>query len=213
VKNRAVTLNLTDEEKIPFLTSPALGQRTRPVGAQHSMAAPQHDEFGFKRLSSENWLTPDSIWNVFTPPEPPLTQAETWGRDVLALSLDPAVPLTIRKLYEPARGALLYGLLYYPLLTLGTEQIFRVLEAAVSNKCATLDAPPKVKDFGPKLDWLLKMETINQNQHSLWHIMRELRNDASHPRDQSIFDPNLTLQMLRSAVELIDSLFVQNSAN
>ena len=177
------------------------------------MTTAQFEEFGFKRLTLENWLMPDPVWDVFALPEPPLTQAEAWVRDVLALSLDPVVPVAIQKLYETARGALLYGLLYYPLLTIGTEQIFRVLEAAVLNKCAALDGPPKVKSFFGKLNWLLKTDAINPDQHDLWDTMRELRNHASHPREQNIFDPNTALQMLRSAVELIDSLFVQNGVN
>jgi hypothetical protein len=44
--------------------------------------------------------------------------------------------------------------MFYPLLTIGTEQIFRALEAAVTNKCVAMNAPRKKKTFIDKIEWL-----------------------------------------------------------
>jgi hypothetical protein len=52
------------------------------------------------------------------------------------------VPLNIRKLFETARGNLIYSLMFYPLLTLGAEQLFRVLETSASAKCKEVNASP-----------------------------------------------------------------------
>ena len=38
--------------------------------------------------------------------------------------------------------------------------------------------------------------------------MRQLRNHTSHPKEQFIYDPNMTLEMLRVSAELISALFL-----
>jgi hypothetical protein len=50
-------------------------------------------------------------------------------------------PKDIINLFEVARGCLLYGYFYYPLYTIGIENLYRVLEGAVSRKCKSLNAP------------------------------------------------------------------------
>ena len=90
----------------------------------------------------ENWLTVDPVWDAFGKSEP-----SEWVHDLLKVNLDPVVPLAIRKLFETARGTLVYGRMFYPLLTIGTEQVFRVLEAAATNKCMAMNAPAEIKKF------------------------------------------------------------------
>jgi hypothetical protein len=68
------------------------------------MTASQFNEFGFKRLSVENWLTVDPVWGVFVNPPEVLNPSEGWVHDVLKPNLDPVVPPAIRKLFETARG-------------------------------------------------------------------------------------------------------------
>jgi hypothetical protein len=168
------------------------------------MKASQSNKFGFKRLSLENWLRVDPVWDAFGMSE----SSEAWVHDLLKPNLDPVVPLPIRKLFETARGTVVYSLMFYPLLTIGTEQIFRVLEAAVTNKCIAMNAPSKVKRlFDKKIKWLSETGAIAQVQYIRWDTIRQLRNIASHPRDQNIFDPNMALRMLNDATELINELF------
>ena len=64
-------------------------------------ASSQINEFGFKRLNSENRLTVDPVWDAFANSEP-----SKWVHDLLKVNLDPVVPLPIRKLFETARGTL-----------------------------------------------------------------------------------------------------------
>ena len=112
-------------------------------------------EFGFKRLSLENWQAIDPVWGLaFGELEP-----SEWVRDVLKYDLNPVVPLAVRRLFETARGTLVYGLMFYPLLTIGTEQLSRVKEAAVINKCRAMNAP-KIRRFQDTIKWLLKNNAI-----------------------------------------------------
>jgi hypothetical protein len=167
------------------------------------MTASQSNKFGFKRLSLENWLRIDPVWDAFGMSE----SSEAWVHDLLKANLDPVVPLPIRKLFETARGTLVYSLMFYPLLTIGTEQIFRVLEAAVTNKCIAMNAPSKLKRFVDKVKWLSETGEIAHVQYIRWDTIRQLRNIASRPRDQNIFDPNMALRMLNDTTELINELF------
>ncbi len=164
--------------------------------------------FGFKRLTVENWQTPDPIWQFFAHPigEP----ARTWVQDVISHDLMPTVPLAVRRLFEVARGSLVYGWFFYPLLTVGTEQLFRVLEAAISHKCDVLNSPKKSKTFDEKVKWLHKVGQFSNTQHYRWDNARQLRNHTSHPKDQMIFDPNGAMEVLCMSVTLIDDLFRQN---
>jgi hypothetical protein len=55
-------------------------------------------EIGFKRLTPENWLEPDSVMRVFR------YSAEEWVHDITAVRLSEDVPLEVRKLFAAARG-------------------------------------------------------------------------------------------------------------
>jgi len=162
--------------------------------------------FGFKRLTSENWLAADPVWQHFSHP-PFADPATAWADDVLKHELTPAVPLPLRKMFEVGRGALMYGFLFYPLLTLGTDQLFRVLEAAINAKCEASHAPARVKRSSEKLNWLAEKKHISEAQHKRWDTARLLRNHSTHARDQYIYDPTMASDMLRLTVELTNELF------
>jgi hypothetical protein len=164
-------------------------------------------EFGFKRLSVENWLTVDPAWSGVVMPSSLPDASEAWVFDIVRAALADDIPLSIRKLFETARGTLVYSLMFYPLLTLGSEQLFRVLEASVSLKCKELAAPPKIKTFEHKINWLAENGAMATEHKSRWHSIRHLRNDASHPRDQNIYGPAMALKILDAAVELVSTLF------
>jgi hypothetical protein len=134
--------------------------------------------------------------------------SDAWVHDLVQTELDPAVPVPIRKLFEIARGTLVYSLMFYPLLTVGTEQMFRVFDAAVSAKCKAMQAPAKVQRFADKIKWLGEQAVIPPEQQPRWDAIRHLRNQASHPTDQSILPPAEALTILDVAVELINPLFV-----
>lgn len=168
----------------------------------------QVEELGFKRLDNDNWLTADPIWRAFAMPPDGSTHEDAWINDIMQFSLAAGVPIEIRKLFEIARGALVYGLLFYPLLTLGTEQLMRVHEAATFLKCRALSAPSgETSKFDHQIKWLVKQGAISREGQRRWDAVRLLRNHASHPKDQTILDPNMALSMLEGTVELINGLF------
>jgi hypothetical protein len=166
------------------------------------------DDIGFKRLSLENWLTPDTAWSGVLMSYSSPNQCEGFVYDLCEKHLDVSVPLPVRKLFETARGALVYGVVFYPLLTLGAEQLLRVFETAVSMKCELMNAP-EIWKFSQKISWLVKHSAIPRIDEDRWDIVVRLRNEASHPKDQQIFNLAMTLTILDLAAELINPLFVE----
>lgn len=171
-----------------------------------SSASP-FNESGYKHLTLENWLTVDPAWSGVVMSSSRPDPSDAWVYDLIQTELDPAVPLSIRKLFEIARGTLVYSLMFYPLLTLGTEQMFRVFDAAISAKCKEMKAPSKVQRFADKIKWLGERAVISPEQQSRWNAIRHLRNEGSHPSDQGILPPGEALNVLDIAVELINPLF------
>ena len=172
-----------------------------------SSALPRN-EYGYKRLALENWLMVDPAWSGVVMSGSRPDPSEAWVYDLVQTELAPAVPLSICKLFEMARGTLVYSLTFYPLLALGTEQMFRVFDAAVSAKCKAMPAPSKLKHFADKIKWLGERAVISPEQQIHWNAIRHLRNLASHPTDQSILPHGEALNVLDIAVELITSLFL-----
>ncbi len=78
-----------------------------------------------------------------------------WLKVITAPILDESVPEEVTDLYEAARGALVYGYLFYPLYDLGTGQLFRVAEAAVIHKCKAMGIPVRIKRFHDRIEWLV----------------------------------------------------------
>jgi hypothetical protein len=158
-------------------------------------------------MTVENWLTMDPAWHgvVISLSRP--DQSEGWVDDLTRTELNAAVPLPIRNLFETARGTLVYSLMFYPLLTLGAEQLFRVLEASASLKCKELAASTRVGTFEKKIEWLGEKGAITAEQQLRWNAVRHMRNEASHPKDQSIYSLGMVLPILDATVELINPLF------
>jgi len=164
-------------------------------------------EFGFKRLSLNNWLTVDAAWTGVLMSLSPLPQSEGMVNDLTQMQLDSNVPLQVRRLFETARGALVYSVLFYPLLALGAEQMLRVCETAASLKCELMSAP-EIWKFQQKIDWLIKYGAIAKIDEERWKFIVRMRNDASHPSDQKIYNLALALEIMELTIELIESLFV-----
>ncbi|HLA95120.1 MAG TPA: hypothetical protein VK612_05315 [Pyrinomonadaceae bacterium] len=166
---------------------------------------------GFKEINLENWSQPDSIHTFFVKLSPtgeglPMT-AEDWIQPLLNPRLLKTVPNDVRDLFEVARGAMIYGYYFYPLWTLGTEQMFRVVDAAVSHKCGALGAPKSKKGFADKVEWLEIMKAIASDDKETFSEIRKLRNSSSHPANQSIVSPSTAISLLRLVTKVINSIF------
>lgn len=167
----------------------------------------------FKTLTSENWLTADPTSVIFVKlSHTDGTVTQMTGEEWLALFLDPilskSVPENVRVLFEVARGSLAYGYFFYPLYTLACEQLFRVAEAAVSEKCRMLSSPKKMSRFKQKVQFLFDSQVISDQERLDWDAVREFRNSTSHPQQQMILPPGAVASLLFKIGERINKLFV-----
>lgn len=123
---------------------------------------------GFKQLTSDNWLEPepllDRLVHLSSDGHVRHISREEWAQRILLPQLVETVPAEIQDLFEVARGAMMYGYFFYPLYTLATEQLYRVVEAAVSYKYELAGGPKQLLNsqtkktkfpvFVDKIDWL-----------------------------------------------------------
>ncbi len=169
-------------------------------------------KLGIKALSLENWISPDPLMcNLVMHNKDngmiSIMSGDDWALSILEPKPAETVPIEILKLFEVARGSMLYGYFFYPLYTLALEQCYRVAEAAITEKCNQLNAPKKAKTFKDRLVYLHKTDVISKLTHDNWNAIRELRNSASHPKEQTILTPGMALGMLFQIADEVNSLF------
>ncbi|HEV7746397.1 MAG TPA: hypothetical protein VGO56_15480 [Pyrinomonadaceae bacterium] len=110
-------------------------------------------------------------------------------------------------MFEVARGSLAYGYFFYPLYTLACEQLFRIGETAVTEKCKTLGAPKKVKTFKDKAQFLMARQVISAEQFADLSAVRMFRNATSHPEQPNILPPGAVVSLLFGISEALNELF------
>lgn len=169
---------------------------------------------GFKQITQDTWLKPDRISISFLLVSPEtgvddIKKGEMYLDMILQPRLNEDVPIEVIKLYEVARGALIYGYFFYPLYTLACEQLFRVGEAAIIFRCKTFSPRLPKRTFEKKIEFLFKQRILNELEKQRWHALRELRNISSHPVDQSIYPPGPVIGILAHMAEDINSLFTE----
>ncbi len=181
------------------------------------------EDMGFKKLTPENWLKPDSVMHAFgrLSPEGKLyvPTGEEWASVVMGIEMVEGVPLEIRRLFAVAKGALCYGYFFFPLYSLASEQLSRVAEAAVAHKYNSLGGPKRVRktpesrprnaSFQDKLGYLRREGLITERDAIWWGAIREARNDASHPQDHR---PQIPVHAVGRAEELakrVNGLFAR----
>jgi len=164
----------------------------------------------YKQLHNENWLLPDPESLAYSSIELDGVvfekKPEEWIRQIFSPQLSDNVPLEVKNLFEVARGALVYGFLYFPLYTLAAEQLFRVAETAITLKCVLLNCPQK-RTFEKKLNWLKERGVLSTIEEKSWQKVRKYRNASSHPDDQEMFPPGWAIDFLFYITENINKLF------
>jgi hypothetical protein len=154
--------------------------------------------FGFKELTLDNWRQPDPVSAGYVGVFPLDGQlrsltGDDWAYHILAIPLSEAVPDELRRLFEVARGTMLYGWYFYPAYTLASEQVLRVAEAAVARRCRDLGAPACRKRFEQQLAWLSGHGVLSGEDVDQWDAIRHLRNFVSHASDQNILPPGMVI--------------------
>lgn len=161
--------------------------------------------YNFKRISVGNWNRVDETFAYVMAG----LSLEWYVAGALQPQLLASVPEEVRALFEVARGSMIYGVFFYPLLTLGSEQCHRVAEAAVAAKCKAVmpvGAGKKFTSFKENVEKLIAAGLVVHNVDR-WRLVVKLRNHASHPASQSIASPGMALTTLMDTVECINGLF------
>jgi hypothetical protein len=160
-------------------------------------------DLGMKAISPENWCEPDPTnamlgWS----PNPEAVVAE-----LMRPQLSARVPLDLAQLFETARGAMCYGLLFYPLWTVGAEQLFRVMEAAVRVRCQELQATGRdLHNFKAMIEFL--EATVPASVAGInWDGIRFRRNEAAHPKFQTFMGPALAMPVVEPVADALNRLF------
>lgn len=166
-----------------------------------------------KIVDGNNWLKADPISAVLmtintTTGIAEVMSGEDWVSIFSNVSLTNEVPECVRELFEVARGSLAYGYFFYPLCTLAFEQLFRVAEAAIAEKCKLLNAPKsKTKHFREKINYLIDERFISPTDFILWDSFREFRNLSSHPKKQNKYSIGMIAPVLGKVANEINKLF------
>lgn len=167
------------------------------------------ESLGIKVIDAQNWLEPDPVYRGYYGLLKALSvedkTLERWLKPILAPALNEHVPREIRCLFETARSALVYGYFHYPLCTLASQQLYRVLETSVTLSCRTLEAPSKTNTFRLKIDWLVR-EGILPDEKRFWDDIRFLRNESSHPDFQTIFPEHYAVHTLEMVAKRVNDL-------
>ena len=169
------------------------------------------DGLGFRQPTSANWREPDPTMSLFVTLDDdgnvtPIS-GERLVEDLQSPALSTAAPEEVRRLFETARGAMCYGYFFYPLFTLAAQQLFRVVEAAVSAKCEELRPGQRTRTFDRGIRFLETQGVVTSDDAARLHLLRRLRNEASHPRKQDIFTPGMALDAVSLTADFVNKLF------
>ena len=154
----------------------------------------------FSRITQDNWLladrknrTPFGAWK------------KDWVKPFLEPCLEATVPRDVIKVFEIARGSMIYSWFFYPLATLGFEQCTRVAEFAIRERCQLLGRKPGM--FAANIATLKANGLISATDEPRWQAMRRIRNDRSHVNGFMLMDPMQAAGVLHVSAELINKLF------
>jgi hypothetical protein len=165
------------------------GGKRQPANREVAGDVWQEKELGLKRLTPENWLKPDTVMRFFgrlpDVGEPYVPSGEERARDVMGIEMAEEVPPEVRRLFAAVKGALCYGYFFHPLLSLVSEQLSRVAEAADARKYEavgeprrvrkTLECEPRNASFQDRLDYLKRGGLITERDAVWWGAIREHR--------------------------------------
>lgn len=163
-----------------------------------------------KAINHDNWLMTDAGGKG------QVADAGKWREAFLSIRLDPGIPGDIARMFEAARGGMLYGYFFQPLLAMGVEQCYRVLESGARARCAQAGLPVSCADsqgkphplsFAHNLRALAKLDLIADADLLLWRQAPELRDWVAAPEHQAALTLEHGVTALARAAELLGKLF------
>lgn len=155
---------------------------------------------GLKDITTSSFLETD-FKPIVGPDMKPLSYA-VWIEIVTrAGTLPPTVPTQIAEAYEPYLGAIMYGWLYWPLLTMGIDKVLGLRETMARTACKIHGGSNnKTKTYELCIDYLFLHALIPPERRAKWDAGRSLRNSLSHPERRTIFGPWDAIVMLEAFV-------------
>jgi hypothetical protein len=158
-----------------------------------------YDEFlQFSRVTEKNWLSPDR--ENYMPLG--VTQGE-WIAPFLEPRLESNVPREVIRAFEVARGCMIYSWFFYPLASLGLEQLTRVGVFAVSERARQLQG--ESLEFEASLLALVSAKMISAGDEPRWKALASL--SSSRLAGNTIYDPGQAVTTLGTITDLINALF------
>lgn len=163
-----------------------------------------------KAINHDNWLQPD------TEAKGQAADVRAWRQAFLSIRLDAAAPPDVARLFEAARGGMLYGYFFHPLLAIGVEQCYRALERGARARCAQAGLPvdcidaqgkPHPLSFAHNLRALAQAGLIAESDLKRWRQARELRDWVAAPANQAALTLDHGVTALSRAAELLGRLF------
>jgi hypothetical protein len=169
-------------------------------------------EMGIKEVTPNNWLEVDYISgrlirNNRDAQQITVTVSDVYIKSIAPVRLSEKIPLEIRRAFEVAKGAMIYGYFFYPLFTIGLEHLYKVTEIALKTKCKALNPSLKIDTISEEIRFLVKKGILDQKMAERWNALRDLRNNASHPSTQTIVTPPMAILMLKPMATDIEYLF------
>ena len=163
-----------------------------------------------KLINHDNWLQADAGGaNRFG-------DDRQWREAIFHVRLEGTVDREVARLFEAARGGLLYGYFFQPLLAMGVEQCYRVLESGARARCAEAGLAVSCNDnqgrahplsFGHNLRALMKQGLIPDEDLLLWQQAREMREWVAAPAHQSLLTLDHGVTALTRVAELLGRLY------
>lgn len=163
-----------------------------------------------KKIDHDNWLQAD------TSGKSPITEVTKWREAFLSVRLVPAVPADVAHMFEAARGGMLYGYFFQPLLALAVEQCYRVLEngararciqAGLVVNCADSQGKLHALSFAHNLRALARLGLIADADLARWRQAAELRAWIATPAHQAALTLEHCKTALLRAADLLNKLF------
>lgn len=163
-----------------------------------------------KHIDHDNWLRADAGGRA------EVMDADRWRGAFLDIRLDPAVPADIARMFEAARGGMVYGYFFQPLLAMGVEQCYKVLERGARTRCDQAGLPVTCADsqgkpyplsFAHNLRALSRLGLIADTDLPLWRQAPELRDWVAAPEHQAALNLEHGRTALARAGELLGRLF------
>lgn len=171
-----------------------------------SSAAGSAAQYGFKLVTAQNLADPDPLVSLLVTREGETFRRmtpEDFARPILAVTLEEPVPFEVRHAFLYARNAMCYGYWYWPVVTLGFEQVLRVADFATNVAARANGLKPKWS-FERRIDQLIAATIIETERKPVWNYIRKLRNKVTHPERQltwGIAQPITDMRLIAEAIQ------------